>query len=196
MKKIKVILADDNENIRQSIRGLLELDGDIDVIAEAVDGKDVLEKIKTMEPEVVVMDVNMPGMDGIEAAEFITENYPDIYVVMISVDDNIQNFKKAMLAGAKEYLIKPLAPDELNDTVKKVAEIGRKNKSKSQAEIPGKKISPGKAGKKESCYRMNADSPGNGNIGQHFYPSGSRESFFLCSQNSPADDEIQQQVAH
>lgn len=140
MKKIKVILADDNENIRQSIRGLLELDGDIDVIAEAVDGKDVLEKIKTMEPEVVVMDVNMPGMDGIEAAEFITENYPDIYVVMISVDDNIQNFKKAMLAGAKEYLIKPLAPDELNDTVKKVAEIGRKNKSKSQAEIPGKKI--------------------------------------------------------
>lgn len=140
MKKIKVILVDDNENIRQSIRGLLELDGDIDVIAEAVDGKDVLDKIKTMEPEVVVMDVNMPEMDGIEAAEFITENYPDIYVVMISVDDNIQNFKRAMLAGAKEYLIKPLTPDELNDTVKKVAEIGRKNMAKNQAEMPGNKI--------------------------------------------------------
>ncbi|NLB54089.1 MAG: MinD/ParA family protein, partial [Syntrophomonadaceae bacterium] len=140
MKKIKVVLADDNENIRQSIRGLLELDGEIDVIAEATDGKDVLEKIKTMEPEIVVMDVNMPGIDGIEATEYITLNHPNIYVVMISVDDNIQNFKKAMMAGAKEYLIKPLSPHELNDTVKKVAELGRKNTARNQAEPPGPKV--------------------------------------------------------
>ena len=140
MKKIKVVLADDNENIRQSIRGLLELDGEIDVIAEATDGKDVLEKIKTMEPEIVVMDVNMPGIDGIEATEYITLNHPNIYVVMISVDDNIQNFKKAMMAGAKEYLIKPLSPQEFNDTVKKVAELGRKNTARNQAEPPGPKV--------------------------------------------------------
>ena len=140
MKKIKVVLADDNENIRQSVRGLLELDGEIDVIAEAVDGKDVLEKIQTMEPEIVIMDVNMPGIDGIEATEYITLNHPNIYVVMISVDDNIQNFKKAMMAGAKEYLIKPLSPHELNDTVKKVAELGRKNIGRNQVEPPGPKV--------------------------------------------------------
>lgn len=133
MKKIKMILADNDESIRQKIRSVLEFDGDIDVIAEAADGQEVLQKIKTMEPEVVVMEVNMPVMDGIETAEYIALNHPGIMVIMISADDSILSFRKAMLAGAKEYLVKPLPPDELTETVKKVAELGRKNMAKNES---------------------------------------------------------------
>ncbi len=126
MKKIKVILADDNKNTRISIRKLLELDCDIDVVAEAVNGKEVLEKVEIMEPDVVIMDVRMPELDGFEAAQNISLYYPWVSVIMISVNDEPQNFKKAMMAGAKEYLVKPLSPEELNSTIKQVAELNKK----------------------------------------------------------------------
>ncbi|MDD3364952.1 MAG: response regulator transcription factor, partial [Syntrophomonas sp.] len=121
MKKVKVILADANENSRSSIRELLELDNSIDVLAEAANGKEVIDKIKSMEPEVVIMDLNMPEMDGIETTRYITINYPQVFVIIISVNDDTASFRQAMLAGAKEYLVKPLSAVELNRSVKEVA---------------------------------------------------------------------------
>lgn len=126
MKNIKVLLADDNERMRESIRRLLELDKSIDIVAEAATGKEVLQQIEVMEPEVVVMDINMPEMNGLEATNYISQHYPQVMVIIISVNDEIQNFKKAMMAGAKEYLVKPLSPDDLNNTIRKVAELGQK----------------------------------------------------------------------
>lgn len=126
MRKIKVILADDNKNTRSSIRKLLELDDDIDIVAEAANGREVLEKVEIMEPDIVIMDVRMPELDGFEAAQNISLHYPNVSVIMISVNDEPQNFKRAMMAGAKEYLVKPLSPEELNSTVKQVAELNRK----------------------------------------------------------------------
>lgn len=126
MKKIKVILADDNDQIRASVRKLLELDNSIDVVAEASNGAEVIEKIPAAEPEIIIMDISMPQMDGIEATRYISLHFDHVAVIIMSVNDEPQSFSKAMMAGAKGYLIKPLSPQELNTTVKEVAELNRK----------------------------------------------------------------------
>lgn len=126
MKKIKVMLADDNDQIRESVKKLLELDNEIDLVAEAANGREVIEKIPNVEPEVVVMDINMPEMDGLEACNYISENFGQVAVIIISVEDEPQSFSKAMRAGAKGYLVKPLSPLDLNNTIKEVAELNRK----------------------------------------------------------------------
>jgi len=141
MKKIKVMLADDNDQIRESVKKLLELDNEIDLVAEAANGREVIEKIPDVEPEVVVMDINMPEMDGLEACRHISENFEHIAVIIISVEDEPQSFSKAMRAGAKGYLVKPLSPLDLNNTVKEVAELNRKRIRMHQPE-PGAKNGP------------------------------------------------------
>jgi pilus assembly protein CpaE len=134
MKKIKILLADDNENTRASIRQLLELDDVVDIVGEASNGEEVLEKAKVLEPELVLMDINMPVMDGLEATRRLSNEYPHISTILISINDDIQNFRRAMLAGAKEYLVKPLSPEELSMTVRKVAELGRQRAGSHWAE--------------------------------------------------------------
>lgn len=126
MKKIKLLLADDNKNTRESIRRLIELDHSIDVAAEASNGQEVLEKIKSIEPEIVLIDEDLPVINGIDTTRSISLNYPKIMVIMISMKDDMSSIKEAMLAGAKEYLVKPLVPAELNSTIKKVAEFNRR----------------------------------------------------------------------
>jgi pilus assembly protein CpaE len=110
---------------RDSIKRLLELDNSIDIVQEAENGQEVLDIIQTIEPEIAIMDINMPVMDGIEATRFISIHYPHISVIIISINDEPSNFKKAMMAGAKAYLVKPLSPNELNNTVREVAELNR-----------------------------------------------------------------------
>lgn len=147
MKKIKVMLADDNDQIRESVKKLLELDNEIDLVAEAANGREVIEKIPDVEPEVVVMDINMPEMDGLEACRHISENFEHVSVIIISVEDEPQSFSKAMRAGAKGYLVKPLSPLDLNNTVKEVAELTRKRIRMHEPES-GAKASP--AGKRKN----------------------------------------------
>lgn len=142
MKKIKILLADDNENTRSSIRQLLELDDAVDVVGEANNGKEVLDKVGTMEPEIIIMDVNMPGMDGIEATRQLAAQHPAISVILVSINDEIQHFKRAMLAGAKEYLVKPLSPEELHNTVRQVAELSRERSGSASTESASHSIAP------------------------------------------------------
>lgn len=118
MKKIKILLVDDNDNTRASIRQLLELDDVVDIVGEAADGNEALEKAGILEPELVLMDINMPKMDGIEATRKFSQQHPHIGVILISINDEIQNFRRAMLAGAKEYLVKPLSPEEISTAVR------------------------------------------------------------------------------
>jgi len=126
MKKIKVILADNNDQMRAGIRQLLELDSSIDIVAEAATGREVIDLIITTEPELVIIDAGMPDMDGFQTSQYITLHYPWVFVIIISINDEVQNFRKAMLAGAKEYLVKPLSASELNATVRQVADLNRK----------------------------------------------------------------------
>lgn len=140
MKKIKVLLADDNLNMRDSIKQLLEIDNTIDIVGEAENGKEVLEKISSLEPEIIIMDVNMPIINGIEATRQITIQHPNISVIIISVNDEKQNFRQAMLAGAKEYLIKPISPNELISAVKSVAEFSRTLLQKTHSKVENNEI--------------------------------------------------------
>ncbi len=152
MKKVKVILADANENTRSSIRVLLEMDNSIDVLAEAANGKELIDKIKSMEPEIVIMDLNMPEMDGIETTRYITIHYPQVFVIIISVHDDTASFRQAMLAGAKEYLIKPLSAVELNRSVKEVAVLNRKCIKTKPPELDNEKNTRGKDNKLISIF--------------------------------------------
>ena len=136
MKKIKLLLADDNEYTRTSIRQLLELDDAVDIVDEACNGLEVMEKVEALNPEIVLMDVNMPIMDGIETTRELTIKYPQVAVVLISINDEIQNFRQAMLAGAKEYLVKPLSAEELNQAIRQVTEIIREASDNQQVEVP------------------------------------------------------------
>lgn len=126
MKKIKLILADQNERSRNTIKELLELDDVIDIVAEAATGTEVIEHIKTMEPQVVIMDFNLPEIDGLETTRYITLHYPRVSVIIISLNDEIDSIKRAMLAGAREYLVKPLSPAEIHRAVRQVAELNSK----------------------------------------------------------------------
>ena len=149
MKKIRVILADANESSRSGIRDLLESDNSIDVLAEAANAKEVIDKIKSMEPEVVVIDLNMPEMDGIETTRYITIHHPQVFVITISLHDDTASFRQAMLAGAKEYLVKPLSAAELNRSVKEVALLNRKCiKIKPAERISTGKVTPAVQGNK------------------------------------------------
>jgi pilus assembly protein CpaE len=105
---------------------LLELDKSITVIGEAANGREAVEQARELNPDVVLMDINMPEMDGIQATELIGVSNPRTAVIIVSVQGEQEYLKRAMLAGAKEFLIKPFSPDELASTVKRVVELNRK----------------------------------------------------------------------
>jgi len=87
MRKIKLILADHNERSRNTIKELIELDDSMDIVAEAVNGAEVIDQIKNMDPQVVIMDLNLPEIDGLETTRYITLHYPRVSVIIISLND-------------------------------------------------------------------------------------------------------------
>ena len=118
-KKIRVLIVDDVEETRRNIERLLLLEDDIDVAGHAGSGEEAVQKAGQLLPDVILMDINMPGMNGIEAAQAITERLPGLSVVMISVQGELEYLKRAMAAGARDYLIKPFSSDELVQTVRR-----------------------------------------------------------------------------
>lgn len=119
MDKIKILIADDVEETREVIKKLLRLDNDsFEVVGEAGDGEEVLELIPRIKPDVVLMDINMPVLNGLEATEKITDSYPETIVIIMSVQAESEYLKKAMFHGAKEYIIKPFNYDTLINTIK------------------------------------------------------------------------------
>jgi DNA-binding NarL/FixJ family response regulator len=119
--KIKVLLADDHQIMREGLKALLEKATDIEVVAEAVNGRDALEKVLECRPEVAVMDLNMPEMGGIEATRRITETVSDTKVLVLSMVMDRSCVLESLKAGAKGYLIKDCAADELVGAIRSVA---------------------------------------------------------------------------
>lgn len=117
---IKILIVDDSELMRTGIRTKLEMVDDFVIIAEAVDGLDAIAKVGENELDVVVMDINMPNLSGIEAAEKILDINPEIKIIGLSIHSG-EHFVKGMLkAGAKAYLLKDDVPDELIRAISKV----------------------------------------------------------------------------
>lgn len=118
MQRIKVLIADDIAETRKIIGKILTLEGDkFEVVGEAGNGEEVLRQIPLCRPDVVLMDINMPIMNGLEATEKITESFPRIMVIIMSVQVENEYLKKAMFSGAKEYIIKPINYDTLVQTI-------------------------------------------------------------------------------
>ena len=103
---IKIMIADDHAIVREGIRTLLELQKDIHVVGEAVDGKDALEKTRQLSPDVVLMDIVMPGMDGLEATKKIRKEYDHTRVLMLSQYDDDDNIKASQQVGASGFVPK------------------------------------------------------------------------------------------
>ena len=122
---ISVLIADDIEETRASIRRLLSLDMEIQVVGEAGDGREAVDKAAELRPDVVLMDINMPVLDGISATEEISFRSLDVSVIMMSVQEENEYLKKAMLAGARDYIIKPFSNDELLSTIKRVYQLDK-----------------------------------------------------------------------
>lgn len=121
MDTIKLMLVDDHDVVRTGLRSFLETQSGFEVIAEAKNGKQALEKAKEMQPDIVLMDITMPDMDGIEATLQFKKLYPDCQILVLTVHADKQYFMKMMEVGASGYITKQAAADELVAAIKAVA---------------------------------------------------------------------------
>jgi pilus assembly protein CpaE len=119
---IKVLIVDDIPETRDHLSRLLGLEREIDVAGTASSGEEAIQMAMDLRPDVIVMDINMPGMDGIATAEIISQRLPYSPVIMMSVHGEAEHLKRAMLAGAREFLVKPFSGDEFATSIKRVHE--------------------------------------------------------------------------
>jgi pilus assembly protein CpaE len=120
--KIRVLIVDDLQETRENVRKLLQFETDIDVIGQAADGRQAVELTRQQRPDIVLMDINMPGMDGITASQSISESNPASQIIIMSVQSEVDYLRRAMLAGARDFLMKPFSGDELVSAVRRVHE--------------------------------------------------------------------------
>ena len=113
MSKLRVLIVDDHGIVRAGIRSLLEDDTSREVVGEAEDGKEAIEKAKQLKPDLVLMDIAMPEMNGIEATRRIKEEFPNICVLILTMHDDEEFFFPALRAGASGYVVKEAEPKEL-----------------------------------------------------------------------------------
>ncbi len=121
-RKIRVFLLDDHHLVRDGIKALLSEDKTIEVVGEASEGQELFRKIKHLRPDVVLADVSLPGMSGIEITRKITEDYPDTKVMMLSMYTNEEFITKSIKAGAKGYLPKNTTRKELTSAIQAVSQ--------------------------------------------------------------------------
>lgn len=122
---MQVLIVDDNADTRASLQKLLAFELDIEVVGTAASGEEAIELGKQLRPDVVLMDVNMGGIDGIRAGELLTREVPGVQIIIMSVQSEADYLRRAMLAGAREFLIKPFSADELITSLRRVYELGR-----------------------------------------------------------------------
>ena len=124
MSKIRVALVDDHQLVRDGIKALLQSTSDIEVVAEAGDGREAIALMAKETVDVLVMDIAMSGLNGIDASQRIVDKHPDAKVIMLSMYDSEEYVVRSMRSGARGYLVKNMAPVELELAIRKVAAGG------------------------------------------------------------------------
>lgn len=119
---ISVLLVDDHILVLEGIRARLDQEAGITVVGQAIDGQEALALVKTLEPDVVMMDVSMPIMNGIEATKIFQEQYPDLKVLILSMHDNREYISQLMLHGANGYILKDVSAEEMVRAIRSVAD--------------------------------------------------------------------------
>lgn len=120
-KSIRLLLADDHTIFRAGVRMLLDLEPDIEVVGEAVGGKQAVDLCEKLRPDIVLMDIAMPGMDGLEATRFIKAECPDVYVLVLTMHRSDEYLFEMLKAGASGYVIKGAETGELINAIRVVA---------------------------------------------------------------------------
>lgn len=117
---IKVLIADDQELMRQSLQIILGMENDIEVIGAAENGLEVIRAVRKEKPDVILMDIRMPEMDGVVCTQIIKENYPNIKIIILTTFDDDEYVFNALKFGASGYLLKGISTKELSEAIRKV----------------------------------------------------------------------------
>ncbi|MCL4261344.1 MAG: response regulator [Anaerolineales bacterium] len=134
--KIRVLIVDDVTETRENIRKLLQFESDVEVAGMARTGKEAIQISLDANPDVILMDINMPDMDGIAATEAIRSRQPAVQVVILSVQNDQNYMRRAMLAGARDFLTKPSVGDELISAIRRAGVIAQSERAKVAAAQP------------------------------------------------------------
>jgi two-component system nitrate/nitrite response regulator NarL len=120
-EKIRVLLVDDHALFRSGVKTLLQRHADFAVVDEAGDGLEGIKRARSLKPDVVLLDLHMPGISGLEALRVMTEELPGIRVLMLTVSEDAQDLMEALRAGACGYLVKNIEMDALLDSIRRAA---------------------------------------------------------------------------
>ncbi len=120
VKAIRILLADDHSLFRRGVTGALADQSDIEIVGEAADGLQVIAKARELTPDIILMDICMPGMNGLEATRQVKAESPDIKIVILTIGEEDQNIFEAIKSGAQGYLLKDVEPQHLVEMVRGV----------------------------------------------------------------------------
>jgi len=135
-EKIRVLIVDDIPETRENLRKLLYFESDIEIVGTAADGREAIEKAQSLQPHIVLMDINMPDMDGIAASQEIGRVAPMCQVIMMSVQSEADYLRRSMLAGATDFLTKPFTSEELSSSIRRVYKMGASRRATMPAAMP------------------------------------------------------------
>jgi|WetSurSiteA1Bulk_404760.scaffolds.fasta_scaffold00475_6 pilus assembly protein CpaE len=130
-EKIRVVIVDDIAETRENIRKLLQFEPDVEVVGVARTGREAIDISKDVKPDVLLMDINMPDMDGIAATEIIRKMVPFTQIIILSIQNDPNYMRRAMLAGARDFLTKPPTIDELNSAIRRAGAMARDERTKA-----------------------------------------------------------------
>jgi DNA-binding NarL/FixJ family response regulator len=122
---IKILIADDHAIVRQGLRQILTADNQMTIVGEAANGNELLNLVGKTEVDVVVLDINMPGRNGLETLKDLKQDYPLLPVIILSIHPEDQYAVRVLKAGAGGYMMKEAAPEELIDAIIKVYRGGK-----------------------------------------------------------------------
>ncbi len=122
---IKVLLADDHSIVRAGLRRIVEESGDMEVVAEAADGRETIRLVRETSPDVAVIDISMPGLDGLEVVSQLHGQCPDLPILILTMHEEGQYVVRAIQAGAMGYMTKQSAPEQLLKAIRKIFEGSR-----------------------------------------------------------------------
>lgn len=130
-EKIRVLIVDDVAETRENIRKLLQFEGDVEVVGAARTGREAIDLTQELKPDVILMDINMPDMDGLTATEIIRKKVPTCQIVILSVQNDQNYLRKAMVAGARDFLSKPPMIDELSAAIHRSGVYAHEEKARA-----------------------------------------------------------------
>lgn len=167
-EKIRILVVDDIAETRENLAKLIGFEPDMTIVGSADGGRQAVEFAKRDRPDVILMDINMPDMDGITATEIIANTVPESPIIMMSVQGEQDYLRRSMLAGAREFLVKPFSADELVNAIRHVHEIEKVKRQRYQQQAPAPAVGGAANGQHLSAVLQ----PPKGKIISFFSPKG------------------------